>query len=153
MELSEFLSNINGKVIIAGIGNPLRGDDYVGSYIIKNLENKINAILIDCEDKPENFIEKIIHEKPDTIIFIDALQMKKLPGSVCFITNKELSNKGLSTHRLSLKISISYIKAIINSRIMIIGIQPKTTDFGETMSEEVTKSAQIIKEIFIKYLS
>jgi hypothetical protein len=36
---------------------------------------------------------------------------------------------------------------------MIIGIQPKTTDFGETMSEEVTKSAQIIKEIFIKYLS
>jgi len=33
LELSEFLSNINGKVIIAGIGNPLRGDDYVGSYL------------------------------------------------------------------------------------------------------------------------
>ncbi|MDI6714404.1 MAG: hydrogenase 3 maturation endopeptidase HyCI [Thermodesulfovibrio sp.] len=152
MELSEFLSNINGKVLIAGIGNPLRGDDYVGSYIIKNLKNKINAILIDCEDKPENFIEQIIHEKPDTIIFIDALQMNKLPGSVCFITDKELSNKGLSTHRLSLKISISYIKARINSRIMIIGIQPKTTGFGDPMSEEVAKTVQIIQELFIKFL-
>lgn len=152
MELSEFLSNINGKVLIAGIGNPLRGDDYVGSCIIKNLKNKINAILIDCEDKPENFIEKIIHERPDTIIFIDALQMNKLPGSVCFITDKELSNKGLSTHRLSLKISISYIKARINSRIMIIGIQPKTTGFGDPMSEEVAKTVQIIQELFIKFL-
>jgi len=78
--------------------------------------------------------------------------MEITPGSVCFITDKELSNKGLSTHRLSLKISISYIKSKINPRIMIIGIQPKTTDFGVSMSEEVAKTAQIIKELFIKFL-
>ncbi|MGB9711402.1 MAG: hydrogenase 3 maturation endopeptidase HyCI [Thermodesulfovibrio sp.] len=150
MELNEFLNNIKGKVIIAGIGNPLRGDDAVGLYIVKELKNKINAVLIDCEDRLERFIEEIIQHKPDTIIFIDALHMHHEPGCVVFLSEENLQHPEISTHQTNLKMCIEYIKARIKTKIFIIGIQPENTNFGNSMSERVLNVAKILKDILIQ---
>lgn len=153
MELNEFLSKIKGRVLIAGIGNSLRADDAVGSYIVKKLSNeKIDAILVDCEDQPERFIEKIVHHKPDTVIFIDALHMNHEPGSVVFLEEKDLHHTGISTHQTNLKMCIDYIKSRIKTEILIIGIQPENTDFGNRMSEKILDVAETLKNILIKAL-
>lgn len=149
MELNEFLNNIKGKILIAGIGNPLRGDDAVGSYIVKGLNNKINAILIDCEEKPERFIEKIIQYQPDTVIFIDALHMNQKPGSVVFLKEEDLQNMVVSNHQTNFKMYIQYIKSRIKTKIFIIGIQPETTDFGKPMSEKILNTAEILKNFLM----
>lgn len=151
LELNEFLDNITGKVLIAGIGNPLRGDDAVGSYIVKTLiDEKINVILIDCESQPERFIEKIIESQPDTIIFIDALHMNQKPGSVAFLKEENLKHYKISTHQTDLKMCIKYIKSKIKSKIFLIGIQPENTEFSSPMSEQVLKTAEILKNILIR---
>ncbi|MCS7163703.1 MAG: hydrogenase 3 maturation endopeptidase HyCI [Thermodesulfovibrio sp.] len=150
MELSEFLKNIKGKILIAGIGNPLRGDDAVGSYIIKRLVNdRINAVLVDCEDQLERFIEKIIQHKPETIIFIDALHMNQKPGSVAFLTEENLENIRVSTHQGNLSMCIKYIKARIKTKVFIIGIQPENTDFGKPISEKVLNTAETLRSILL----
>jgi len=153
LELNEFLNNIKGKILIAGIGNPLRGDDAVGSYIVKELSNKINAVLIDCESQPERFVEKIVEAQPDTIIFIDALLMNAESGSVAFLKEENLNHHGISTHQTSLKMCIEYIKSRIESKIFIIGIQPETTEFGISMSEKILNTAEILKNILIRAFS
>lgn len=151
MELNEFLNNIKGKVLIAGIGNPLRGDDAVGSYIVKRLsKKKINAILVDCEEQPERFIEKIIQDQPDTIIFIDALHMNQEPGSIAFLKEENLQTIGISSHQTNLKMCIKYIKSRIKTKIFIIGIQPETTEFGKPMSEKILNTAEILKNVLIR---
>jgi len=40
-QLKEWLNNAN-RVVIAGIGNPIRSDDYVGTKIAKQLEGKLS---------------------------------------------------------------------------------------------------------------
>jgi len=153
LELNEFLNNIRGKVLIAGIGNPLRGDDAVGSYIVKELSNrKTNAILIDCEEQPERFIEKIIQKQPDTVIFIDAFHMQQEPGSVAFLKEEDLQNIKISSHQTNLKMCIKYIKSRIKGKVLIIGIQPENTNFGKPMSEKVLNTAEILKNFLIHHI-
>lgn len=138
--------------MIAGIGNYLKGDDAVGCYIVKQLNKNVNAILIDCEDAPERFIEKMIQSKPDIIVFIDALQMNQQPGSVAFLKEEDLNHPGISTHQTNLKMCIEYIKSKIGTKIFIIGIQPESTEFGKPMSDKILNTAEILKHILIQAL-
>jgi len=154
LKLNEFLKNVKGKVVIAGIGNPLRGDDAVGSYIVKELNNKLRAILIDCEDQPERFIEKIVENKPETVIFIDAVHMNQKPGSVVFMRETDLEEyTGISSHQTNLKHCIDYIKAKITCKIFIVAIQPENTEFGRSMSKKILEVAETLRHLFIQTLN
>jgi hydrogenase maturation protease len=39
------------KIVVAGIGNPIRSDDYVGLKIIEDMQGKVpeNVQLVECE--------------------------------------------------------------------------------------------------------
>lgn len=153
LNLEDFLDRLSGKIIIAGIGNSLRGDDAVGSYIVKNLQGRIKAVTLDCEDSPEKYIDKFIDLKPDLIIFIDAMRLNRQPGELIIISNKDIANKGTITHQTNLHLIIHYIKLHINPQIFIIGIQPEDTTFGNSISHKVRETANIICELFIERLS
>ncbi|MBS7653972.1 hydrogenase 3 maturation endopeptidase HyCI, partial [Candidatus Bathyarchaeota archaeon] len=53
-ELKEWLSNVE-RIVIAGIGNPIRMDDYVGVKVINDLRGRVSnkVLLIECETVPE----------------------------------------------------------------------------------------------------
>jgi Ni,Fe-hydrogenase maturation factor len=53
-ELKEWFAD-SRRVVVAGIGNPIRSDDYVGIEIVKNLKGKLppNVCLIECETVPK----------------------------------------------------------------------------------------------------
>jgi len=46
------------RVVVAGIGNPIRMNDFVGVKVIQDLWGKVSekVYLIECETVPENFI-------------------------------------------------------------------------------------------------
>jgi Ni,Fe-hydrogenase maturation factor len=46
------------KVVVAGIGNPNRSDDYVGLKIVEDLHGKVrkDVCLLECETVPESFL-------------------------------------------------------------------------------------------------
>ena len=93
------------SVVIAGIGNPLRKDDFVGVEIVRNLENKVSdaVYLIECETVPENFIEPIIKFNPSHVLIIDAALLNLEPGSSKLLSSKQLTERHVvSTHALPL---------------------------------------------------
>jgi len=153
LDINEFLNNLRGRVLIVGIGNPQRGDDYVGSYIAKYLEGKLSIPVIDCEDRPERFLDKITKERADTVIIIDSIQMNEAAGSFAFFSEDNFYQEGLFTHETNLALIIKYLKEAVSSQIIIIGIQPEKTQYGESMSKKVKETADLFLEILIKKLS
>ncbi|HQN75951.1 MAG TPA: hypothetical protein PLQ92_04305, partial [Methanomassiliicoccales archaeon] len=55
-----------GKVVVAGIGNGIRRDDFVGVKVAQDLAGKVskNVHLIECETVPESFVDEIIEISP-----------------------------------------------------------------------------------------
>jgi hydrogenase 3 maturation protease len=149
----ESLSNrLKGKVMILGVGNPVRGDDGAGPYFIEQLRGKVDAALLDCEEVPENFLGKITENQPDTILIIDAIDIGMSPGTVALLED-ELEGMSWSTHRSSLQLFINFVKAETRAEVIVLGIQPKSTEFGSETSEEVKESVSLLRDIIPKALA
>lgn len=139
---------LTSRSLIMGIGNTLKQDDAVGAKIINELNNKVNFKLIDAGVSPENYVGKIKKANPDTIIIIDAIDFKAKPGEVKIIDPKEIANETFSTHGVSIGMFINFIKAEIDSKIVVIGIQPMQIGYGSNMSEPVRLAMKkIVKEL------
>ena len=149
----ESLSNrLNGKVMILGVGNPVRGDDGAGPYFIRQLTGKIDATLFDCEEVPENFLGKIAESKPNTILIIDAIDLGMSPGTVALLEDK-LERLSYSTHRTSLQLFIDCVKEETMADVIVLGIQPKSTDFGSETSDQVKESLSLLQHIILRALA
>lgn len=143
------------KAVILGIGNPLKGDDGVGPYIIEQLKAyslKLKAELINAETVPENYIQKLVDSKPDELVIIDAINFGGKPGEVKYFKEVDSENISISTHNLPPELFINFIKSQTNAEITIIGIQPKSLQFDAPLSEEVNDAAKkLMGELCTKY--
>jgi hydrogenase 3 maturation protease len=153
-ELSMWLSNAE-RVVVAGIGNPIRMDDFVGTRIVRDLQGKVSekVYLIECESVPENFIQKIINFDPTHVLLIDAAILGLEPGDSRLIKPERLAAfPAYSTHALPLRVFCEYITKATRAKIALLLIEPKMADFGEGLTSEVETSAQKLVDILFKVL-
>lgn len=127
------------KIVLIGIGNPLRRDDNVGVKIIEGLEGNVpsSVLLIKSETIPENFLEPIIQFKPTHILLIDAALLDTKPGSIKLMHSLPVSRVPISTHILPLQIFCEYLTKLINPKIAFLLIQPEDTSFGEGLTQRL----------------
>lgn len=146
-DLRSWFSNA-GKVVIVGVGNPIRKDDNVGVEIIKRLEGKVSnsVYLIKSETVPENFLQEIVELKPTHVLVIDAAIMDLKPGEARLIEPGEMSGYAISTHSLPLKIFLGYIKENAGAKVALLAIQPKDVSLGEGLTEVLVESSNSIAE-------
>jgi len=153
-ELTAWFSKAE-KIVIAGIGNPIRKDDYVGTKIVQDLQGKTSerVHLIECETVPESFLQKIIDIKPTHILLIDAAILGLRPGESKLIEPERLATfQAYSTHMLPLRIFCGYLAQTTSAKIALLVIEPKNTDFGEGLTAEVETSSQRLVSILLKIL-
>jgi hydrogenase 3 maturation protease len=145
-KLKEWFSNAE-KVVVAGIGNPIRMDDFIGVKIVRDLQGKVSekVLLIECETVPESYIQQIVDFNPSHILLIDAAVMGLEPGEYRLVKPEHLKVfPAISTHMLPLRVFCEYIAKMTNAKIALLLIEPKTTDFGEGLSREVEAAEQKI---------
>jgi len=130
------------------VGNRLRGDDGAGLYLANLLKGDREFRVIEAGEAPENYLEKIIKERPEKIIFVDALDLGGKPGEAKFFRfKKDLPDRGsFSTHRPSLILSLNYLKKRTKAAIFILGIQPKECSLGKKISPLIKKRVEILAE-------
>ncbi len=135
----EQLKKIIGKksFVILGVGNPQRGDDYVGSYIVSKLKTQNK---IDCGPVPENFTGKIRALNPEIIIIVDAIDFGGEPGERMFTEAEKAEGAALSTHSLPLSL---FCKLFPESEVYLLGIQPGNF---ESMSEKIKVAGEKLAE-------
>lgn len=130
------------KLAIVGVGNPLRGDDFAGSFVAKKLAGRLSDVccplVLDAEDSPEHAMGSVRDFGAETVIFIDTAIMGSPPGSVNLIDLQKTEYPYFSTHNVPLKLLASTMDDVKQS--FLLGIQPKSTEFGEKMSNEVRRS-------------
>jgi hydrogenase 3 maturation protease len=143
------------KIVVAGIGNPLRMDDFVGTKIVQVLQGKVSrrVYLIECETVPENFMHKIVEFNPTHILLIDAAFLGLKPGDSRLVKPERLASfRAYSTHALPLKIFCEYLAKMTKAKIALLLIEPEKADFGEGLTSKVETSSQKIVEILLRTL-
>ena len=130
---------------IISVGNKIKSDDNIGNLVIEKIPNSPEVIKIKGGLNPENFIRPVKNFKPDVIFFLDAVDSGDEPGSVKLMRIADVQTLSPSTHNIPVSI---FKKLFPNSKIFIIGIQPKTLDFGTELSPELKKEfGNIVKKV------
>jgi hydrogenase 3 maturation protease len=126
------------RFVVVGVGNPLRGDDGVGSWTARRCED-----AIDAETVPENFLGVILARRPDLVLFVDAAEIGGEPGSLALAPAGDLAARVPSTHAPSL-LPIAQILGVHGIRSWVLGIQPGGVRWGEEPGPEVTATARAV---------
>ena len=67
--------------------------------------------------------------------------MNSNPGHMQVVDKSEFANIGLSTHSMSLSFFVRYLEKDTEIRIMFVGIEPETMEWGAKPTPDVEKSA------------
>jgi hydrogenase maturation protease len=136
------------KIVIIGIGNPLRQDDGIGILLLEKLNERKKDFskkieFIDAGTGGMNLLHYFSYF--DVVFLLDAVNFKGKVGEVKFFElNNILENKtflSLSTHETDF-IKIIQLSKNLNElpkNFYIIGVQPKDTTYGNKISNEILK--------------
>ncbi len=143
--------HLAGKVVILGIGNSLRNDDGVGSILASRIKDKLPYIVYDAGPSPENYLGKIIKDKPDNIVIIDAVDFGGKPGEFRIVEGEDIKTVNLfSTHNASISLTINYLQSNLKVDIIILIIQPKNIAFGDNLSPQISETIKILEDWFVE---
>ena len=143
------------KIVVAGVGNPIRMDDFVGVKIVQELQGKVSekVFLIECETVPESFIQQIAEFGPTHVLLIDAAIIGLKPGEPRLVETSTLEKTpAFSTHTLPLRIFCEYLRRTTNAQIGLLVIQPEKTEFGEGLTQQLAASAMHVTQILQRLL-
>ena len=126
-----------------GIGNEMRGDDFIGSWIARKFK-KNGWVSIDCGTAPENFTSMIKRLKPEKVVIVDSADMGLKAGEIRIVEENSIDQFTISSHSIPLSLLVRYLKEFVK-HITIIGIQPKKFDGG--MSREVRMAGEELIKI------
>ncbi len=145
----------NGAIL--GVGNILQQDDGIGTTVLKyleaNFEFPAEVELVDGGTTGAGLDISINGKK--WVIVIDALNIAGNPGEVKFLKEEEFINRPsairLSPHQVGFLdlIQLMRIEGTGPEHVELIGVIPKTTDFGTNLSTEVADSLdRVLEELF-----
>lgn len=152
--LKDWFSEVE-KVVVAGIGNPFRKDDFIGVEIVRNLEGKVSkkVYLIEAETIPESYMQQIVAFNPSHILLVDAGIINKPAGMAQFAEPSQLIRKtSISTHTLPLRIFCDYLTRATSAKIGLLIIQPMDASFGEGLTPKLKKVAKNLTNLLQKML-
>ena len=141
------------RIVVAGIGNPIRSDDFVGVKIVQDLQGRVseNVYLIECETVPESFLQPIVEFDPTHVLLIDAAILGLTPGGIRLIDPQQITDfPAISTHILPLRLFCEYITTATKAKIALLLIEPKNVEFGEGLTPEVETVAGKIAGMLLK---
>lgn len=136
---------------VIGLGNPYRGDDAISLVLIHELEMLNLPYDIVFHDIGASGM-KILHllKKLDRVVIVDAILFDGYPGEFVFFKPPEVKSlKELGgTHSPNLLESLSISRKLgeVPEKVLIMGIQPKNTEIGDGLSEELRSKLPVLLE-------
>jgi len=147
--LDEALDGARAPAILC-CGSQIRGDDAAGMSIAEGLSGHNGQVKVfSGSNAPENLTGEIKKSRPDTLLVFDAAEMGLLPGETAIVTPDRIDGVSFSTHILPLKIMLDYLRSEIGCRIVLIGIQGASYEFGADLTPEVKNAVDIIVDAIL----
>jgi len=153
-ELSDWVMGAK-KVVIVGVGNPLRKDDSVGGYVAKKLKEALRSKTVDvieCETVPENYLGSIERLKPSHVLVVDAAETGLEPGSFLLTELSEVRGFAISSHNIPLSVFGEYLRRTTCSKVALLAIQPEKMEFGVGLTGKLKEAADEATRILLRVL-
>jgi len=145
-----------GRVVVAGIGSEIRGDDAAGLAVARTVAESTSVTAVECGPAPENFISAISRMRPDVVLLVDAADLAAAPGTVAIVplAGPNISTVGPhdalaedpSTHSASLSLTAGQIGERCGADVYLVAIQPADLKLGGPLSPAVAAACSAIVE-------
>jgi len=139
-----------GRLVILGVGNPLKGDDAAGLLVIEQVMKNVPARtrpgvrIFRTYDVPENYTGKIRKFKPARILIIDAALAGLKPGDIFILEKEKIAIEEISSHKIPLMVLISYLEQNTGCKVIVLGIQAKDLSFGMPVTPIVKTAVKTV---------
>jgi len=148
-----------GRLVILGVGNPLKGDDAAGLLVVEQVMKSVPARarpgvrIFRTYDVPENYTGKIRKFKPARILIIDAALAGLKAGAVFILEKEKIAIEEISSHKIPLMVLISYLEQSTGCKVTVLGIQAKDLSFGTPITPVVKTAVKTVADFLTASLS
>jgi hydrogenase maturation protease len=150
---------MKAKISLIGLGNILMGDEGVGVHAVEALKRKYEfpeeVRLLDGGTLGLDLLHMI--EGMDRVLFVDAVDLKRNPGTIAVIEEEDLPSflgPKLSLHHVGLS-DLLFASSFMGSRpaeICLVGIQPETMEIGLQLSNTVKDRFEKLLQVVVEKL-
>jgi hydrogenase 3 maturation protease len=154
-DLREWLKDAK-RLVVVGVGNPIREDDNVGLTILQGLQGKLSSdvLLLECEMVPEGYLLDIEEFKPTHVLLVDSAVLGREPGDADLVkVNEVAAFSAVSSHMLPLRLFCEYVEQSTGAKIRLLLVEPKSMGFGESLTPELQMASGLLTELLLRVLS
>jgi hydrogenase maturation protease len=146
-------------VILIGIGNEFRSDDFVGIMTVREIKEQMRPEAQIIEESGEG--SKLMEAWNDAkaVVLIDAISSHATPGTISRIDLNEMTipkNMRLfTTHAFGVAQAVELARGIgsMPAKIILFGIEGKNFSLGFSVSSEVRSSMKRFEQMIIDELN
>jgi hydrogenase 3 maturation protease len=152
---TELAGKLNGaaRVGLLAIGSELRCDDVAGLLVGQELSRKCakaieqgRLAVFMGETAPENLTGEIKRFAPTHLLIVDACQCGLSPGNITMVDPLFTGGAYFTTHKMPPNMLVQYIHKELGCGITLIGIEPRSIEFGASPTQIVLDAAQTLAE-------
>jgi len=146
------------KILLAGIGNPLRGDDAAGIVAVRGMSSELRdtVTVLEVQADVTDLIEHL--QGYDVAIIVDATRSGSMPGTIhrfdASATSLVEGRGGLTTHGMSVgsAIELARKQGAFPRKVLVFGIEASQFIHGAAMSPEVKEAIQTVHTLIKREL-
>jgi hydrogenase maturation protease len=138
----------NNNVLVIGIGNEFRSDDGAGIVCARKLKEKVDSNVSVIENDGDGAKLMELWKGFDKVILIDSISLGAKPGTIHNIKANETEfpkeNSIHSSHLFGIAEAIETSKILnkLPENLIIYGIEGKSYDLGDNISDEVKNAIE-----------
>ncbi|MFJ9712751.1 hydrogenase maturation protease [Streptomyces sp. NPDC101234] len=134
---------MNGRVVVIGVGNPLRGDDGIGPAVVEALRGRVpdDTVLAVSDGEPARLLE--LWRDAHTVIVVEALRTHPArPGELHTLTPAQAAGHTratASTHAFGLGDCMALAEALCRMppELVVHAMEVADIGLGERLSDAV----------------
>ena len=141
------------SILVLGLGNSIMTDDGFGVKVVNALSSRYHfqgpVKLLDGGTLGLDLLPHL--EEIDTLLIIDALDMREQPGSVFRIEGDDVPRafaSKLSVHQMGLQdlLAVAELQGHVPKKLVVWGVQPKCIEMGTELTETVESKVEPVIE-------
>ncbi|KAB1990480.1 hydrogenase maturation protease [Streptomyces triticiradicis] len=134
---------MSGRIVVIGVGNPLRGDDGIGPAVVEALRGRVpgDTVLAVSDGEPGRLLD--LWRGADTVVVVESLRTRPArPGALHTLTPAEAAGHhrdAASTHGFGLQDCLVLADALglLPPRLVVHAVEVADVGLGAPLSEAV----------------
>jgi len=148
----------SAKIVVVGVGNIIRSDDGLGVHALRRLQTDPrvpqDVVFVDGGTLGLELVNYV--SEASRLLLLDSVNTGEIPGTLIRMNGDDLWEPGgISAHQLGVADLIATLSLACEKppAIMLLGVQPASTDWGTSLTGRVEAALGPLVEMAITQLT